>query len=173
MQTPSSSSPSASTGTRAFTPVANASSITLLGEPARSQIGETVDYGVRASLHGGRLSISLNHFANSVTNQGRGGGAYTGPGGGAYTGPGGGAYTGPGGGAYTGPGGGLYTARAAAPTQDQVAARTLGRAVVLRLLRVAGATAGLVVAGRINGIGLILIVSQTYAWPCATLAAKL
>jgi hypothetical protein len=61
-----------------FTPVANASSITLLGEPARSQLGETVDYGVRASLHGGRLSISLNHFANSVTNQGRGGGAYTG-----------------------------------------------------------------------------------------------
>ena len=54
----------------------------------------------------------------------------------------------------------VYTrARAAAPTQVQVAARTLGRAVVLRLLRVAGATAGLVVAGRINGIGLILIVS--------------
>ena len=55
----------------------------------------------------------------------------------------------------------VYTrARAAAPTQDQVAVRTLGRAVVLRPLRVVGATAGLVVAGRINGIGLILIAKQ-------------
>ena len=55
----------------------------------------------------------------------------------------------------------VYTrARAAAPTRGQVAVRIPDRAVVLRLLRVAGATAGLVVAGRINGIGLILIVSQ-------------
>ena len=55
----------------------------------------------------------------------------------------------------------VYTrARAAALTQGQVAVRIPGRVVVLRLLRVVGATAGLVVAERINGIGLILIVSQ-------------
>ena len=51
-------------------------------------------------------------------------------------------------------------AQAVAPTQGQVAVHTPGRVEVLRLLRVAGATAGLVVAVPINGIGLILIVSQ-------------
>ena len=50
-------------------------------------------------------------------------------------------------------------ARAAELTQGQVEVRIPGRVVVLRLLRVVGATAGLVVAERINGIGLILIVS--------------
>ena len=48
-------------------------------------------------------------------------------------------------------------ARAVVLTQDQVAVHTPGRAAVLRRRRVAGATAGLVVAVRINGIGLILI----------------
>ena len=48
----------------------------------------------------------------------------------------------------------------AAPTPAQAAVHTPGRVEVLRLLRVVGATAGLVVAVRINGIGLILIVSQ-------------
>jgi hypothetical protein len=69
----------------------------------------------------------------------------------------------------------LIRAQAAEPTQalevvptrgqeagripDQVAVCTRAPAVVLRLLRVVGATAGLVVAVRINGIGLILIAS--------------
>ena len=46
-------------------------------------------------------------------------------------------------------------------TQGQVAVHTPGRAAVLRRRRVAGAIAGPAVVARINGIGLILIVSQS------------
>jgi hypothetical protein len=42
---------------------------------------------------------------------------------------------------------------------DQVAVHTPGRVEVLRRRQVVGATAGLAVVARINGIGLILIVS--------------
>ncbi len=52
-------------------------------------------------------------------------------------------------------------AQAAEPTQGQVAVHIQGRAVALRLLRVAGAIAGLAVVAPINGIGLILIVRQS------------
>jgi hypothetical protein len=56
----------------------------------------------------------------------------------------------------------VYTrGRVGVLTQGQVGVRTPAPAVVHRLLRVVGATAGLAVVARISGIGRILIVSQS------------
>ena len=51
----------------------------------------------------------------------------------------------------------LQTALVSGVVPASLVAHTPGRAVVLRRRRVAGATAGLAVVARINGIGLILI----------------
>ena len=66
----------------------------------------------------------------------------------------------------------VYTqARAVALTRDQVAVHIPGRVGVLRRRRVVGATADLVVAARINGIGRVLIASQSPSLNCKALAA--
>ena len=54
-----------------FLPVSNASWVDALGRAAPNSKGGTVDYGLRLSLLGGRLALSLSRFETSADNQAR------------------------------------------------------------------------------------------------------
>jgi len=52
-----------------FLPVANANQLDALGQPAPNSKGKTDDYGIRLSLLGGRLALSVSHFRTFADNQ--------------------------------------------------------------------------------------------------------
>lgn len=54
-----------------FLPVANASWVDALGQPAPNSEGTTVDYGLRLSLLQNKLSVGLSKFETSAANQAR------------------------------------------------------------------------------------------------------
>jgi hypothetical protein len=60
-----------------FSPVGNASWVNFEGVPAPNSIGRTEDYGLRFTLLSGRLSVSVNRFTTSATDQARGANAYS------------------------------------------------------------------------------------------------
>jgi outer membrane receptor for ferric coprogen and ferric-rhodotorulic acid len=60
-----------------FSPVANASWGNYQGEPAPNSEGSTADYGVRAYLLDGRLSIAFNRFQNEANDQARNANAFS------------------------------------------------------------------------------------------------